>query len=119
MPVARTLRRSLRKGLAPIKPELDRIAAMKGIASIAAEAARLQRIGVGVLFSFGAQPDPKDSNRTIAGLRPGGLSLPDRDYYLKTDPKSNDIRQHYVQHVKNMFLIAGDKPEAAALKATW
>jgi endothelin-converting enzyme/putative endopeptidase len=107
----------LKKGLTPLKPELDHIAAMKDMAGIAAETARLHRMGVGALFSFGAQPDPKDSNRTIAGLRPGGLSLPDRDYYLKTDPKSLEIRQHYVQHLKNMFLLAGDKPEAAAIKA--
>ena len=53
-----------------------------------AELVRLHRIGIGVLFSFGAQPDAKDSNRTIAGLGQGGLSLPDREYYLKTDPKS-------------------------------
>ena len=107
-----------KKGIEPLKGELDRIAAMKDMAGIVAEMARLQRIGIGVLFSFGAQPDPKDSNRTIAGFRPGGLSLPDRDYYLKTDPKSVDTRQHYIQHLKNMFQLAGDKPEAASLKAT-
>jgi len=107
-----------KKGISPLKPELDRIAAMKDMDGIAAEAAHLQRMGVTVLFGFGATPDPKDSNRTIAGLRPAGLSLPDRDYYLKTDPKSVETRQHYQQHLKNMFQLAGDKLEAAALKAT-
>ncbi len=71
-------------GIAPLKPELDRIAALKDISGIAAEVAHLQSTGVGVLFGFGAQPDPKDSNRTIASFNTGGLSLPDRDYYLKT-----------------------------------
>ena len=104
-------------GLTPLKPELERIAALKDMTTIAVEMAHLQREGVPLLFGFGAQPDPKDSNRTIAGLRPGGLSLPDRDYYLKTDPKSVEIRQHYVQHVQNMFQLAGDKPETAAAKA--
>jgi endothelin-converting enzyme/putative endopeptidase len=85
---------------------------------IVAEMARLQRLGVAVVFAFAAQPDPKDSNRTIAGLRPGGLSLPDRDYYLKTDPKSVETRQHYTQHLKNMFQLAGDNTQAASLKAT-
>ena len=107
-----------KKGISPLKPTLDRIAAMKDMPAIAAETARLQNKGVGVLFSFGAQPDPKDSNRTIAGFRPGGLSLGDRDYYLKTDPKSVEIRQHYQQHLKNVFQLAGDKPETASLKAT-
>jgi endothelin-converting enzyme/putative endopeptidase len=107
-----------KKGLEPLKAELDRIAALKDMAGIAEEAARLDRMGVGVLFNFGAQPDPKDSDRMIAALSPGGLSLPDRDYYLKTDPKSVEIRQHYVQHLKNMFQLAGDKPQTAALKTT-
>jgi predicted metalloendopeptidase len=106
-----------KKGIEPLKPELDRIAVMKDMAAVATEMGRLQRRGIGVLFVFGAQPDPKDSNRTIAGFRPGGLSLPDRDYYLKTDPKSVEIRQHYVKHIENMFVLAGDKPDAAAKKA--
>jgi predicted metalloendopeptidase len=67
----------------------------------------LQRIGVPVLFAFAPLPDPQDSNRTIAGLRPGGLSLPDRDYYLKTDTKFAETRQRYTQHLKNMFQLAG------------
>jgi endothelin-converting enzyme/putative endopeptidase len=106
-----------RKGLDPLKSELERIAAMKDMPAIAAEVAQLQRIGVRVLFFFGAQADPKDSNRTIAALSPGGLSLPDRDYYLKTDAKSVEIRQHYADHLKNMFHLAGDEPQAAARKA--
>ena len=105
------------KGIAPLKPELDRIAGMKDMAGIFDEMARLQRQGVALLFAFGAQPDPKDSNRTIAGLRPGGLSLADRDYYLKTDPKSVEIREHYTQHVKKMFQLAGDSADVAAHKA--
>ena len=106
-----------KKGLAPLKPELDRIAAMNGGPDLVAEIARLHRMGVPVLFSFGARPDAKDSNRTIAALGQGGLSLPDREYYLKTDPKSVQIREHFVQHVKNMFELAGDSPETAAQKA--
>ena len=106
-----------KKGIEPIKPELDRIDAIQTRADIVAEMARLHRMGIGVVFGFGARPDPKDSNRTIAMLTPGGLSLPDRDYYLKTDPKSVEIRQHYLQHVQNMFQLAGDASEAASQKA--
>jgi predicted metalloendopeptidase len=107
-----------KKGIEPLKAELDRIAALKDMAGISEETAHLQRMGVAVLFSFASRPDPKDSNRTIAGLSPGGLSLPDRDYYLKTDAKSAEIRQHYTQHLKNMFQLAGEKPQTASLKAT-
>src|ERR1035438_8627592 len=107
-----------KKGIDPIKPELERIAGLTDMAGIVAEVARLHRLGVPVVFGFGAQPDPKDSNKTIGGLRQGGLALPDRDYYLKQDAKSVEIRQHYVQHVENMFKLAGDTEQAAALKAT-
>ena len=105
-----------KRGIEPIKPELERIA-LTDTAGIVAEVARLHRMGVPVVFGFGAQPDAKDSNKTIAGLRQGGLALPDRDYYLKQDAKSVEIRQHYLQHVANMFKLAGDAEDAAALKA--
>jgi predicted metalloendopeptidase len=106
-----------KRGIAPLKPELDAIAGMSNGDDVAAEVARLHRQGVGVLFGFSAQPDAKDSNKTIASLNQGGLSLPDRDYYLKTDAKSVEIRQHYVEHVKKMFQLAGDSAETAAAKA--
>ena len=51
-------------------------------------------------------------------MRPGGLSFPDRDYYLKTDSKSVEIRQHYVEHLKNMFQLAGENAQIAGIKAT-
>jgi putative endopeptidase len=70
-----------------------------------------------VLFQFGGQPDAKDSSRTIATLGQGGLSLPDRDYYLKTDPKSVEARQRYVEHMKKMLQLSGDSADAAAAKA--
>ena len=55
-------------------------------------------VGVPAIMMFGAQPDAKDSTKTIATLSQGGLSLPDRDYYLKTDPKS--IRAPYWAHAE-------------------
>ncbi len=106
-----------KRGIAPIKPELDAINGMAGAPDIVAEVARLHRQGVGVLFGFAAQPDAKDSNKTIASLGQGGLSLPDREYYLKTDPKSVEIRQHYLEHMTKMFQLAGDSAETAAAKA--
>jgi endothelin-converting enzyme/putative endopeptidase len=90
---------------------------MQSKADIVDELIRLHRRGIGVVFSFGARPDAKDSNRTIANLGQGGLSLPDRDYYLKTDAKSVEIRDRYVQHIQKMFQLAGETAEAAAAKA--
>ena len=80
-----------KRGIEPIKAELDRIAAMENMPDVVAELVRLHRLGIGVLFTFGARPDAKDSTRTIADLGQGGLSLPDREYYLKTDAKSVEI----------------------------
>jgi len=55
-----------KKGIAPLQPELDRINAMDKAEEVVSELVRLHRTGIGVLFSFGAQPDAKDSTRTIA-----------------------------------------------------
>lgn len=106
-----------KRGLAPLKPELDAINAMASAGDLVAEVARLHRQGVGVLFNFSASPDAKDSNQTIATFSQGGLSLPDREYYLKTDLKSADIRQHFVAHMTKMFQLVGDAPDVAAAKA--
>ncbi len=106
-----------KKGLSPIKPELDRIREMNSKEEVGAEFARLHRMGIPVVLSFGGQPDAKDSTRTIATLGQGGLSLPDRDYYLKTDPKSTETRTRYVEHMVKMFQLAGASATQAAAKA--
>ena len=74
-------------------------------------------MGFRAVFMFGARPDAKDSTKTIANLGQGGLSLPDRSYYLNTDAKSVETRQRFVEHMAKMFQLAGDSPEAAAAKA--
>ena len=106
-----------KKGVAPVQPELDRIYAMRDAADVVAEMAALHSQGIPVVFRFTAEPDAKDSSRMIADLNQGGLSLPDRDYYLKQDAKSVEIRERFVQHVKNMFVLAGDSADAASAKA--
>jgi putative endopeptidase len=106
-----------KKGLAPVDPELARIVAMRSQADLAAEVAHLHREGIAVLFRFTSESDPKDSSHMIAGLGQGGLSLPDRDYYLKTDQKSIETRQRFEEHVRKMFELAGDSAEAATTKA--
>jgi putative endopeptidase len=102
-----------KRGIAPVRPELDRIQAMRDRSDLAAEVARLHRQGIVVLFRFTSEPDPKDSAHMIAGITQGGLSLPDRDYYLKTDPKSVATRQRFEQHVTNLFQLADEAPDAA------
>ena len=105
------------KGIAPLKAELERIAAISSHADIFDETVRLHRLGASAFFVFDSQPDFKNSNRTVANIHQGGLSLPDRDYYLKTDPKSVEIRQHYVEHVAKMMELAGERADSAKAHA--
>ena len=76
------------KGLDPLKPEFDRIRNLAQKSQLAEEVAHLHRIGIQTLFEFSSGQDFKDSNSVIAQLDQGGLGLPDRDYYLKDDPKT-------------------------------
>ena len=105
------------KGLTSLEPELARIRGLKDRAQIAEEIAHLHAIGVGVLFQFSSGQDFKDSNAVIAQFDQGGLGLPDRDYYLKDDAKSVEIRQKYVAHVARMLELAGEKPEQSKADA--
>jgi putative endopeptidase len=102
-----------RMGLRPVKATLDRIAGLKSRADLAGEVARLHAQGVEALFGFGVQQDFKDATKVIASLDQGGLGLPDRDYYLKDEPRFADVRKQYVPHIARTFELAGDGREAA------
>jgi putative endopeptidase len=106
-----------KRGIEPIRAELDRIRSISNREEAVAEAARLHRIGVGVLFSFSARPDMKDSNRTIASLAQGGLSLPDREYYIASDAKSVEIRARFLAHAERMFRLAGESAASSSARA--
>jgi putative endopeptidase len=106
-----------KRGTAPLQPEAERIAALRSKSQMIDQVAAMHRDGIPVLFSFGQMPDMHDSRLTIANLDQGGLTLPDRDYYLKDDAKSVETRQKYLEHVQKMFELAGDKPETAAAEA--
>ena len=105
------------KGLGPLEPELTRIRNLKDKAQLAEELARLHRTGVSAAFEFSSGQDFKDSTSVIAQADQGGLGLPDRDYYLKDDPKSVELRNKYVAHVQRMFELAGEKPAQAKTDA--
>jgi len=106
------------KGVAVLQPEFERIAALKSKDDLPSLLAHLHRNQIGGLFRFDSGPDYKDAKSVIAQADQGGLSLPDRDYYLKTDAKSVEQRKAYVEHVTNMFKLLGDSPEKAASEAT-
>ncbi|MFL5484496.1 MAG: M13 family metallopeptidase [Gemmatimonadaceae bacterium] len=106
-----------RAGAQPIKAELDRIAAINNRAGVEAEVARLHARAIPLLFNFGAQQDLKNSTSVIAGLSQGGLSLPDRDYYLNNDKRYADIRANYTDHVARMFQLIGEPASQATADA--
>jgi endothelin-converting enzyme/putative endopeptidase len=106
-------------GAIPLKPLLDEIAAVKTKGDLAALLARehLSEETEGLFFGFRSDQDFADSNQVIAFAVAGGLGLPDRDYYTKTDAKSEEVRQKYVVHVQNMLKLLGDSPDAAKREA--
>ena len=106
-----------RAGFQPIKAELDRIDAIKNRRQLEAQIARLHSRGVSNLFGFGAQQDFKNSTSVIAGINQGGLSLPDRDYYLNPDKRYADIRTNYLDHVGRMFQLLGESSTQAMADA--
>ena len=105
------------KGVAPIREHLDRIASLPNKLAITDELVRLNQVGVRPFFVFDSEPDAKDASMMIGGLDQGGLSLPDRDYYLKTDQPSVELRNKFVTHVEQMFRLLGNDPGTAASKA--
>lgn len=100
-------------GLAPLKPMLDRIGAMTLKDQLPSVIAQLHRAGVDTVFSFGAGQDAKDAESEIAIADQGGMGLPDRDYYLKTDPASVKLRDDYRAHVTRMFVLASENQATA------
>ncbi len=99
-------------GLAPIDPLLKQIDGM-GLLQLASMTGKLQRMGVNVLFSFGEQQDFKDASKQIAFVDQGGLGLPEKDYYLRTGAKDEELRKAYVAHVTKMLALAGESEEQA------
>ena len=106
-----------RKGTAPLKPELDRIGSLKSKSDLPEELAHLHAMSVDALFSYGSLQDFKDATKVIAVADQGGLGLPERDYYTRTDAKSVELRKQYVQHVTDTFKLLGEPAQTATADA--
>ena len=104
-------------GYAPIKPELDRIAALKTGAEVPAEIARLLPLGVRALIGPRVSQDDKNSDKMALYLYQSGLGLPNRDYYFNADNRTKGIRRAYVRHVANTFKLLGQDSTAANASA--
>ena len=106
-----------REGLRPLKPWLDRIAAISDTKELVATIAALQAQGLNVGFHFDIQIDDKDTTSMIAGFSQGGLGLPERDYYFREGKEAEEIRAAYVAHIARTLELAGDKPAEAKASA--
>jgi putative endopeptidase len=102
------------KGITALQPELDRIAAVRDKGALIEEIAHVHLIGPNPLFNFYSNSDLHNADQVIAYIDQGGLSLPDRDYYIKEDnPKMKEMRQHLVEYVTQTFTLAGQTPQQA------
>ena len=107
------------RGMDPVKPLFARIDAARDMAEIQQIIADMHDILVSAPFSFASQQDPHKPSWVLADLSANGLGLPDRDYYLKTEPRFKEAREKYIDHITAMFKLAGwDEKTAAAAAQT-
>ncbi len=105
------------KGLESLKPELDRISEVNDKTALIDAIARVHLIGPNPLFNFFSSPDLHNADQVIAYIDQGGLSLPDRDYYIKDDARMTDMRKHLVEYVTQVFVLSGQSSTQAAVSA--
>jgi predicted metalloendopeptidase len=105
------------KGIQPIEGWLNKVAAIQDRKQVLDVVASMQANGLRPIFMFGAAPDMHNSTIHIANVDQGGLTLADRDYYLKQDAKMTEVRAKYLEHIQKMLTLAGETPEQAAADA--
>ena len=115
-------------GTRDLKPELERIAQMTSKSQLADQVAHIHQAVPGAwqgddnqsraaLLGFGQTQDFDDASRVVAAIDQGGLGLPNRDFYIKDDDKSKEIRGEYETHIKKMLVVSGESPEQSAVDA--
>ncbi len=104
-------------GLTPVRPELDRVAALKSLDALPELFAELQRAGVQTPFALYVGQDAKQATRYITYASQSGLGLPDRDYYSKQEPKFVEVRAAYLAYIEKLLTLAGEKDAKAAAQA--
>jgi putative endopeptidase len=100
-------------GLAPLAPELDRIAGIRDRKQLQAYLARAQVLNIDNPVAAAVFADAKDPDVNTLWLFQGGFGLPERDYYFSQEPRFKEIRAAYVRHIENVFRLAGRKDGAA------
>jgi predicted metalloendopeptidase len=103
-----------RLGLAPLKGQLDVIAAIQDTKQLPATFAYFAQRGVRGPLSVGVGPDPKASSTNLVSVGQSGLGLPDRDYYLKNDAKNAATRAAYAKYLTTIFTLSKTPDPAGA-----
>ncbi|GAB1595661.1 M13 family metallopeptidase [Lysobacter sp. PAGU 2638] len=106
-----------KSGLAPAKPLLDEVGAIKDKAGLQRAIGNLHEVGIFAPFAFNSAQDLHNPSQVVASVGASGIGLPDRDYYLKTEPRFVEARAKYLEHVAKMFELAGATPDAAKTDA--
>jgi len=106
-----------KRGFDPIRPDLARIEKVNNKAAFLDELAYQRAQGNGMLFGFYVAQDRKNVNKYLPQFAQGGTTLPDRDYYLKNDARSQKIRDAYRDHLTKMFALIGEEPTQASQDA--
>ena len=104
-------------GIAPLKPYLKKIDAVKNAKDLEALLIEMEPLGGIGFFGANIGADAKNSNRNVLSVGPGGVGLPDRDYYVSEDADSKEKRAKYVLHVAKMLGFLGEKPAEAKAHA--
>jgi putative endopeptidase len=104
-------------GAQPIQPDLARIDALRTTDDLAALVTGYHAQGLSPLFSVGVEADMRNSAVNILYVFQGGLGLPEKDYYLRDDDRSVQIRRQYVEHIASMLALGGTPAEAARAQA--
>lgn len=102
-------------GAEPIRPEMEKIDKLTDLNSILSYTALLQKWGASPMYGLYAGQDPKNSEVVVPQIYQGGLSLPDRDFYVNNDERSTKIRTEFLSHMISMFKLYG-LDEATATK---
>ncbi len=100
-------------GIGPIKSDLDRISKITSKNEVQKLIAEMQTTGVSPVFYVFAEADQQNSTMNIAYLYQGGLGLPDVDYYTNDNDESKQLRADYLDHLRKMFILAGDDEQTA------
>lgn len=104
-------------GMKPIMPFVEKVNQIQNISDLQTYLEETEPYGGGGFFSFGVNPDLKQSNLNAAYLGPGSIGLPDRDYYVKDDEESQRIQGEYKKHVARMMGFYGHDEATARNKA--